>query len=224
MTFYHAKIRKIKECGSIDFIKINYMKKTVILKLVDVSDETIHLLTEWRKKYRHMFATNFKMSEERTKKWVSESILKNPDRILFMIYLDNKKIGCIGTAIYDETTNSANLDTMMKDPTCNYHGLMTVVEKVYLRWIFDGLKLSKIRGFLFSDNYKMMNVHVKCGWVTINSIPLKRVFTEDGWRWESKELKSEDEFGERYFNVIELTRENLMKHFDKIDFNILICE
>ena len=37
----------------------------------------------------------------------------------------------------------------MKDPLCNLPGAMTIVEKVYLKWMFDDLKLSKITGFLF---------------------------------------------------------------------------
>jgi len=222
MTYYHDKIRKIKNKGSVDFIKIFDGGNIITLRLVDESDETVHLLTEWRKKYRNMFGTDFKMSEERTRRWIRKDNLDNPDQILFMIYLEDKKIGNIGTNLYDEKTNSAELYNIMKDPNLNYPGLITTIEKVYLKWMFDGLKLSKIRGRLFSENYKMMNVHIRCGWVIANVIPLKRKFTEDGLIWDEIELKSEDEWAERYNNAIELTRENLIKNFGDIKYEIII--
>lgn len=222
MTYYHDQIRKIKNKGSVDFIKIFDAGNVITLRLVDESDETVYLLTEWRKKYRNMFGTNFKMSKEKTKQWIKKDNLDNPDQILFMIYLEDKKIGNIGTNLYDEKTNSAELYNIMKDPNLNYPGLITTIEKVYLKWMFDGLKLSKICGRLFSDNYKMMNVHLRCGWVIAGVIPLKRKFNENGWIWDKMELKSEDEWAERYNNAIELTRESLMKNFGDIKYEILI--
>lgn len=221
MNYYHNKLQEIKKHGSISFMKIKYNKKNIILKLVDESDETINLLYAWRKKYRKMFATDFRMSKEKTRNWVKKIILENPTRILFIIYVDNQKIGSIGTAVYNDKTNTANLDTMMKDPHFTYPGIMMVVEKVYLKWMFDGLKLSKITGFLFSDNVKMMNLHKMCGFTIVDKIPLKHVITNDGSGWEKIESKSHNKIAERYFNLIELTRENLMKNFGKIEFEVL---
>ena len=67
MRTYHKKLKRIKERGCKDFIKIKYSGKNVVLKLVDGSDETVKLLTNWRIKYRDMFATDFVISEEKTK-------------------------------------------------------------------------------------------------------------------------------------------------------------
>ena len=117
MALYHEQIKKITAQGPIEFIKINYNGKKITLKLVDDSDETVHLLTELRKKYRHMFATNFKMSEKRTRRWIREKLLPDSGAILFIIYVENKKVGNIGSNLYDEKTNSAELDNMMKDPS-----------------------------------------------------------------------------------------------------------
>jgi RimJ/RimL family protein N-acetyltransferase len=220
MAYYHEKLKEIKNLGCVDFMKIKHGGKYAILKLVDESDETVNLLCSWRKKYRNMFATDFKISEEKTRKWIKTGVLENPEKIVFMIYVDNKKIGIISSAKYDKKTNSAILDTMMKDPTYNFPGLMTIIEKVYLRWMFDGLKLSKITGFLFSDNKRMMNIHKKCGWVIIKVVPVERKKTKDGTKWEEIESKSNDKHVERYFNIIELSRENLVKNFGDIEFEI----
>ena len=72
MTNYHKKLKEIKNLGCVDFIKIKHGEKNVILKLVDESDETVNLLYEWRKEYRNMFATDFTMSKENTKKWIKD--------------------------------------------------------------------------------------------------------------------------------------------------------
>ena len=41
MTYYQEQISKIKEHGSKDFININSSENTIVLKLVDDSDETV---------------------------------------------------------------------------------------------------------------------------------------------------------------------------------------
>ena len=132
-----------------------------------------------------------------------------------------KKIGIISSSQYNENTNSAILDTMMKEPTFNLPGLMTVIEKVYLRWMFDELNLSKITGFLFSDNKKMMNIHEKCGWVIIDVVPIQKISIGGNTKWEKIATKSDNIDVERHFNLIELTKENLMKNFDCIEYQFL---
>ena len=217
MTYYQEQISKIKEHGSKDFININSSENTIVLKLVDDSDETANLLTEWRKKFKNMFATNFGINKERTKNWIRDSILKNPDRILFIIYFNEKKVGTIGTALYDEKTNSAHIDTVMKDPSCNYPPLISLVEKIYLKWMFDGLKLSKIQGLLFRDNFPALVLHLSCGFQVVETFPIKKILSNDGWVWKKIDPKSETNLAERYFSIIELSRENLIKNMDEID-------
>ena len=176
MTYFYDRLEEIKKHGSIDFLKIKFGLGEIILKLVDTSDETVTLLYNLRKKYRKMFATDIEMTEDKTRNWINNLILGNPERILFIIYFNNKKIGCIGNGGYDKKNNSSRLDNMMKDPLCNLPGAMTIVEKVYLKWMFDDLKLSKITGFLFSDNSRMLNIHKKCGWITVDVVPIKKIF------------------------------------------------
>ena len=200
MTYFHDRLEEIKKHGSIDILKIKFRIGEIILKMVDTSDETVSLLYNLRKKYRKMFATDFEMTEDKTRNWINNLILGNPERILFIIYFDNIKIGCIGNGGYDKKNNSSRLDNMMKDPLCNLSGAMTIVEKVYLKWMFDDLKLSKITGFLFSDNSRMINIHIKCGWITVDVVPIKKIFTEEETRWEEITTKSNNENVERYFN------------------------
>ena len=149
-----AKNQEIKNLKNKDYLDMNYQGYNIVLKLIDESSETISLITKWRKLYRNNFGSDFDIDENKTKKWIKNEVLLNADKIVFMIYANKQKIGIISTSDFDKQTNSAILDTMMKDPEFELPGLMTTIEKIYLKWMFDELKLSKIRGFLFSDNEK----------------------------------------------------------------------
>ena len=204
INYYHTQLQKIKNSDNKDLFKMHYEGHDVFLKLIDESKETITLLTKWRKQYRNNFGSDFTIDENKTKKWIREQVLSNIDKIVFLIYVDNQKIGIISTSEYDEDTNSAILDTMMKDPKFELPGLMTTIEKVYLKWMFDGLKLEKIRGVLFSDNLKMMKIHTKCGWRLLEVVPIVQTKTKDGTKWEKSTLKKPKKDIERYYNIIEL--------------------
>lgn len=220
MAFYHDELMRIKKAGNVDFMKITYEDKQVVLKTIEDSDETVHLLTKWRRHYENWFGTTFRISEERTKKWINNGIIDNPDRSLFMIYVNGKKFGCIGTIRFVEEENSGALDAMIRDPEIEHKGLMLLVEKAFLKWMFDGLKLSKITGYLFSDNVRMMDLHKKCGWTKIEKIPLKKIQTKDGTEWVRMKIEDKTK-PERYFDSIKLTRINLLENMDDVEFQVL---
>ena len=251
MNSFRQKLKEIKKYVNKDFKRIKLESNEIILRIVDTNDDTVNLLYDLREKYSNMFATDFEMTKEKTKEWIEKYILENTERILFMIYVNEREIGCIGNGGFDEKNNSSQLDNMMKDPTFKIPGIMTIVEKVYLKWMFDCFELSKIVGYLFSDNERMMNIHKKCGWVLIDTVPVKKVIHEEGIRWEEMlddsglpklnalydssspvtanyppvrrkgiQNDSNNQIAERYFNIIELTRKNLMKNFTKIEYKI----
>jgi len=220
---YHSKLQTIKNAKNSEFLSMRYKDYDIMLKLIDNSEETIKLITKWRKLYRNNFGTDFEINEVKTRKWINDGVLSNIDKIVFMIYANNQKVGIISTSDYQEESNSAILDTMMKDPEFKLPGLMTTIEKIYLKWMFDELKLSKIRGFLFSDNEKMMKIHTKCGWKLKDVVPIRQIKTDEGTKWEIITSEKVEEDSERYYNLIELTNADLMKNFNDIEYKIL-CE
>ncbi|MBC8298064.1 MAG: hypothetical protein H8E55_20010 [Pelagibacterales bacterium] len=220
MALFHEKLLDVKK-NKDTVISINFESNIIILKVVNDSKDTVELLYLLREKYREMFATDFVMTKEKTKRWINELILDNPDRILFTISINSKIVGCIGHGGLDANENSSQLDNMMKDPSCKIPGMMTVVEKVYLRWMFEFFKLSKITGYLFSDNERMMNIHYECGWRLLDKVPINKKMVNEYSVWQmSKE--SDNDNVERYFNIIELKKEDLLKNFEKIEYEIHI--
>jgi len=222
MTHYYEQLNKVKRIKNLNFMKVFYQNYTIVLRPIDDSDNTVKLLTDWRIKSRYMFGTNFAISQERTKNWIKHSIIEKSDSFLAGICIDDKLVAHMGVDKYNEKTNVAELENYIKDPTYNFPGLITIVERPFLKWMFDYLKLSKIVTHVFSDNYKIINVHLRCGgWTISKAIPLKRIDIPDGWKWEKTELKSPDEIAERYFLEMEITRDNLMKNFGDTKFEIL---
>jgi len=210
ISHYRDQLRKIKELGPVDSIKVDVDGTPVFLRPVDESEETVHLMTEWRNKYGHVFRTKFKATEDKTRKYIRNQIMDNPDRILFMIILKNQKIGHIGVFNYDEINNTVEIDNVLRGVRNNSPGLMEKVTKSIIRWMFEDLKLSKVLLKVSSDLYKAINLYERCHMLTVRTIPCKRVFTEDGWRWEETLLQTESDFGERYINTMEITKESYL--------------
>lgn len=208
MALYHNMIKEIKEKGPIDFIKFQFDGKTVSLRVIDDSEETVRLCLEWRTKYWEGYDTKFKGTPERTRRWINEQILKNPERIAFMIVFDGKKVGHFGITNYNENDNSVWFENGIRGVRGFAQGLMEHVEKELIKWLFNDVNISKIKLRLFSDNYKPINLHERCGFLTVGSIPIKRVFTEEGWTWGKMKLKSNEGFGERYYNIMELEKDS----------------
>mgnify|MGYP001193583989 FL=1 len=60
---------------------------------------------------------------------------------------------------------------------------------------------------MWSDNSGMILHATKLGCNVVGNSPFKRVFTDDGWKWEKITLHSESEHAERYLLSMEITPE-----------------
>ena len=67
----------------------------------------------------------------------------------------------------------------------------------------------------------MMNIHEKCGWVIMDVVPIQKISIEGNTKWEKMTTKSDNVDAQRYFNLIELTKDNLMRNFGDIEYQLL---
>jgi len=200
MSFYEAKIHDLKT-NVHEILKLEYLNKPTYLQIVDSSDETIELLTKWRNENWDGFNTKFHAKFDTTKTWLKK-IINDKQRILFLIIYDGKKIGNMGISDYDEKDDCIWMENFIKGDSTIAPGIMEYIEKFFLKWIFDEFNVSRIKFYVFSDNFKTIRLHEKCGFLTLDSIPLKREFSKDGWKWVSTQLSSDTEYGERYFLIM----------------------
>lgn len=197
MSFYEAKIRDLKT-NVREILKLEYLNKPTSLQVVDFSDETIELLTKWRNENWDGFNTKFNATFKTTKIWL-EKIIKDKDQILFLLIYGDKKIGNLGIWKYDKDDDCIWMENFIKGEPLVAPGIMEYVEKLFLKWVFEKFNVSKIKFYVFSDNFKTIRLHEKCGFLSLNSIPLKREFSKEGWKWIPTKLSSNEEYGERYF-------------------------
>ena len=214
MGYFNERVKEIKSQESTDFLKIDKDGVSASVRPIDLSKETAHLLTVWRKKYWHGFFTKFEPTEERTRKWLKEKVIEDPNRILFLILSKNKKVGHIGLYNYQEESNSAEISNVLVGDKGNSPGLMEIVTKALIKCGFDDFRLSKIWLEVFSDNYKAINLYERCGMLTVGNIPLKRYVTPDGWEWKKVRLENENEYSERSINIMQITVNDYKKRIN----------
>lgn len=204
MNHFRERLKQIKKNPEKNVITIPFKSKIISLKPVDTSEDTIRLMTEWRNKFWQGFLTKFHATEERTKNWLQKEVIDNENRILFLILIDEKKIGHIGIHRYDEMINTADIDNVLRGVRNDFPRIMGEVIKAIFKLMFKELKLSRVQLRVFSDNHKAISLYERSSMVTVDSIPLKRFFTDDGWVWKEIELKKDEGVGEKRLNVMEI--------------------
>jgi len=213
MSNYHVGIQQIKHLKKSIQIKMDDVHSSAFLMPIDTSQETVYLLTKWRKKYGEYFATKFEPTENRTRKWLKEQVTENRDKILFLIILNKKKVGHIGLFNYDKNDNSAEIDNVLRGERKEHRGLMEKIIYSIFDLGFKNLQLSKITLKVFGDNDKAINLYKRCGMSEVKHIPLKKIITQDGWKWVEDNLK-QSENSKRFFNIMEIKKHNYEKKIE----------
>jgi RimJ/RimL family protein N-acetyltransferase len=212
LTDFFEKISYTKKQKNQDIITTKLDDKIISLRVIDNSSETLYLSTKWRQNNLKWFQSTFTPTEKNTDEWIKNTILKDPDRILFMIFLDGKKIGQTGLDRYVIEDNSIDITGTLKDQSVRDPRVMEYARKALLRWAFEYLCVSKVVFRVFSDNYRNISLIERCGALTTNSIPMKKKIGNNVWGWTEITLNSDDEIAERYLNIMEVTKENFNKN------------
>jgi len=147
----------------------------------------VSLLSKWRKENPSISTSSFKITHERTKKWLNNFVLNRKDRIIFMIYnLKNNPMGHIGLSNFDFDKNIAELDSVLRGVKDILPGLMFFCVKAIIDFGFQYLKLSGIQLSVLSDNKRAIDFYKKLNFSEIHRIPLVKLITKDETRYESK--------------------------------------
>ena len=208
MKDFFEKISEVKQRTNEEIIQIKIDGRDIALKVIDNSVETVSLSTKWRAENLKWFLTTFVPDNEKSEKWIQDSILDNPGRILFMIYLNGKKIGQTGLDRYVSEDNSIDVTGTIKDRSVKDPKVMEYTRKALCKWAFDYLNVSKIIFRVFSDNYRNINLIERCGALTINSIPMKKIVENGHPKWVELKSEKDEDISKRYLNIMEIKKEN----------------
>jgi RimJ/RimL family protein N-acetyltransferase len=158
------------------------------------SRKSISLLTDWRKKNDWWFPSQFKVTYEGTKRWLTSQLLEKKGRVLFFIVDEKRnKIGHLGLYSFDFKHNSCEIDNVIRGEE-SAPGVMTHALNKLMQWTYDVLKIKSMYLRVFSDNERAIKLYRRCNFVDDDLISLTKEVRDDGTYWiEDSNMKAKPE-------------------------------
>jgi RimJ/RimL family protein N-acetyltransferase len=145
----------------------------------------IDLLSRWRESAKESFPTQFQVTLEGTRNWLTEKVLNVPDRILYWIRGDSDgvRLGHLGLFHLDAVAKSIELDNVLRGVPRIAPGLMEAAVKTLLRWATEDLGLDDASLRVFADNTRAVRLYERCGFHVSREIPLVKLEEPGLTRW-----------------------------------------
>ena len=179
MTKRDTILLKIKKIKSLSFGKttincfFNNQKYKLILITKDCikNRDIIRLLAKWRKKHQSWFQAQFKVTVKGTKIWLEKKVIETPDRLLFLIDINNNFIGHIGFFRFNFKNYNCEIDNVVRGEP-GHPGIIQNGLKYLMEW---GKKNLFIKNYILettSDNQRAISLYTKLGFAEFKRIPL----------------------------------------------------
>ena len=134
------------------------------IKLVDVEEKDIELIRQWRNSPEvssYMYSED-KISEDQQKQWFMK--IKNDKSCKYWIVeYNDRQLGLASLTGINENLNSCYWAFYLGDTNLRGAGIGGKVEYNVLSYVFDVLKLHKLRCEVFTFNDKVIKMHEKFG-------------------------------------------------------------
>lgn len=137
------------------------------------SQDDVHALTDWRNRHVSAFLTNFNATDSRTSTWLSDSVLEDDSRILFMLdLLCGATVGYLGLAFIDWSQRYAEADSIVRGMPAE-KGLMKLALLEMVKWAETSLGLQSFGVRVRSDN-PALSFYRNIGFTEVRSASLTR--------------------------------------------------
>lgn len=167
----------------------------ITCKTIEDYPECIELLTKWRKENPTVSNNSFLATSQRTKEWVTNIVLADDKKILFLICdIYGRMIGQIGLCNVNELAKSADIYAVIKGQKDVEKGIMEITLKTLLKWAKDELNIQNFFLTTQQDNFRAIHLYEKVGFCIIKNIPLKKIQLEDEIKW----IETDQELSEKY--------------------------
>lgn len=168
----------------------------------DRNPQSIALLASWRDKVKNYFPSQFKVTEEGTKRWLDNALLNANDRSLFWVCdKSGKKLGHVGLFRFDYLNKACELDNVVRgeegSPGIIGQACQTLID------IAKSLSIENIYLRVLSDNKKALKLYEKLGFEEIQRSPVQKVKEKDSFKWIDV-IKSPYQKVEQYFVTMKL--------------------
>jgi len=150
----------------------------------------VELLSQWRNKNVKSFLTEFDSTQERTLRWLTQSVDHDDSRIIFMIENneDGKIFGYIGLASIGWDGRSAEVDSVVRGVQ-GLPGLMSAALRALVRWGESELGLLTFSVRVLADN-PALSFYQKLGFAESHRVSLVAEKVTDGVVWREDESSS----------------------------------
>lgn len=145
--------------------------KLLPVTIADLSDDLIiHSLTDWRNRHMDKFFTEFHATPQRTRKWLDTFLHQSHSQMLFKIYENDNFVGHLG--FKDLCKTSAILDNAIKGNQTSEPRLFVYAHHVLASWLFHASNITKLYGYVFTDNIPAIMMNKEIGWRGWTRVPL----------------------------------------------------
>lgn len=161
-------------------------------------DRLIRLLAQWRDHAQDFFPSQFAVTFEGTKLWLENQVIKNFDRILFLVSSarNNMPVGHLGLYRFDWKEKSCEIDNVIRGRDDLLPGIMTPATIQVGKWARKKLGVKILYLKVLADNQRAISLYERCGYKGVKRIPLRKEVHEGMIQWiEDPGLKK----AERYF-------------------------
>ncbi len=134
------------------------------INLIDLTYQDIELVRKWRNSEevaRYMYSENH-ISEEQQQNWFKK-ISSETNSKYWLIEFDGKKLGLASITGIDKTLSSCYWAFYLGDLSVRGAGIGAKVEFNVIEFVFNELKLNKLRCEVFVSNDKVIKMHEKFG-------------------------------------------------------------
>ena len=131
----------------------------------------IRSLAHWRKKHQSWFQAQFKVTIKGTRIWLEKKVIETPDRILFLISVDNNLIGHFGFFRFNFKNHSCEIDNVVRGEP-GYPGIIQNGLKYLMKWGKKNLFIKNYTLETTSDNERAIRLYSKLGFKEYKRIPL----------------------------------------------------
>jgi hypothetical protein len=153
--------------------EIGYLQLLTKSDLENPNLDVAKKFTQWRTKYKEVFFSVFDANEERTKNWLLNHVIGNPNKAFFKLLDSNSKMVGHAGAIYYPEGDYIEYDNLIIGEEVSLPGFVYFVEMTFLKWLQENFNVKYILSRVLSTNDRVVTLHQKTGFKLHDKIPFK---------------------------------------------------
>lgn len=138
-------------------------------------------MARWRNGAVDSFLTQFEATPDNVRRWLEDSVLGDPTRLILQIAFEGRSLGTLG--FFNLTPASAVLDRLILGERGGPPALIIWCEQALIRWLFDAFDLERVEAIVLAHNFPALRLQQAVGFQIEDKVPLRRVEGREGTSW-----------------------------------------